>query len=270
MTLKHIAVLYFAGRREAAKKRVQRLKRASLIKERARLPWEPAILHLTRGGLNALREYDDTSPNAVVVGTLGKRPQVTDQTLRHEIDVTDVKAALCAALATRSDLRLVDFTTWPSRMEFRANVKAAGSVLSRRVTVRPDGFLDVYSLTTRRNHRFFLEVDRSTETLDRIVAKANCYRDYYRSGGFALRQGGSDHAYGEFPFVVLLVVRSAARRDNIARRLLALAPPILSQVWIATLAALLYDPLGKTWLPPIALRRASPTGEVLPMHALLG
>src|SRR6266481_2060544 len=57
MTLSHISGLYFEGRDEAAKKRVQKLKAAGLLSERARRAYDRSILFLTRKGFQAL--FDD-------------------------------------------------------------------------------------------------------------------------------------------------------------------------------------------------------------------
>src|SRR5882724_9942669 len=56
MTLAHAAGLYFNGSREAAKKRIQKLKAAGLIGERARKAYEPSILFLTREGFTLMQE----------------------------------------------------------------------------------------------------------------------------------------------------------------------------------------------------------------------
>lgn len=47
MTLAHAADLDFAGRAEMAKKRVQRLKAAGLVRERPLRAYEPSVLFLT-------------------------------------------------------------------------------------------------------------------------------------------------------------------------------------------------------------------------------
>lgn len=54
MTLTHITHLYFSGRSEAAKKRIQRLKRERFIRERARRVYQPSILHLSRRAFGEL------------------------------------------------------------------------------------------------------------------------------------------------------------------------------------------------------------------------
>jgi hypothetical protein len=51
MTKDHVTALYFEGKGEAAKKRLQKLKAAKLISERPRRAFEPSILFLTRDGL---------------------------------------------------------------------------------------------------------------------------------------------------------------------------------------------------------------------------
>lgn len=48
MTTDHATALYFDGKNEAAKKRLQKLKTAGLISERPRRAFEPSILFLTR------------------------------------------------------------------------------------------------------------------------------------------------------------------------------------------------------------------------------
>jgi Replication-relaxation len=56
MTAEHVATLHFNGSREAAKKRLQKLKAAGLIAERKRKAYEPAVLFLTSKAFAVLRE----------------------------------------------------------------------------------------------------------------------------------------------------------------------------------------------------------------------
>jgi hypothetical protein len=182
----------------------------------------------------------------------------------------DVKAAISAAVARVPRLLLIEFTTWPARNAFHAIQPAFPGTPSCPVTVRPDGFLHIRDKDDPDgDYRFFLEVDRSTETLDRIAMKAACYRDYYHRGGFAAQNGGSPDEIEDYPFVVLFVVRSIERRDNIARRLLAMSPPILSQVWLSTARSLIEDPLGSVWLQPGVLRERTAGKAKLALSPLL-
>src|SRR5688572_475912 len=59
MTLDHIAALHFSGKREMAKKRVQKLKAAGYLAERPRQASEPAIMHITGLSLDLLKERGD-------------------------------------------------------------------------------------------------------------------------------------------------------------------------------------------------------------------
>jgi predicted transcriptional regulator len=57
MTTGHVAVLYFDGRKESAKKRLQKLKAAGLVGERKRHVNQPSVLFLTRTGLLLFQKH---------------------------------------------------------------------------------------------------------------------------------------------------------------------------------------------------------------------
>src|SRR5579862_2764558 len=61
MTIVHIATLYFDGKREYTKKRLQKLKSAGLISERKRRVNEPSILFLTRKSFDLLNSRGELS-----------------------------------------------------------------------------------------------------------------------------------------------------------------------------------------------------------------
>ena len=60
----------------------------------------------------------------------------------------------------------------------------------------------------------------------------------------------------EFPFRVLMVLKSVERRNNTAERLLQNNPPILRLVWLATFADVISNPLGAIWMRPTDYRDA--------------
>ena len=105
-------------------------------------------------------------------------------------------------------------------------------------------------------HTFFLEVDLSTESQEILVTRAGCYLDYFKSGGFAVRNGGTRSQFKDYPFRVLMVFKTAERRNNIAERLLQHNPPILSMVCLATLDEVKANPLGGIWIRPSDYRDA--------------
>jgi len=249
MTIAHIASLYFEGRQEAAKKRLQRLKAAGLLAERPRQPYQPAVLFITKTGFTALRdggmlaEYPDLSWSQ-----LARRSRVSDLTVRHELDVMDVKTALSLAVRTLPGFEVAEFSTWPLLYQF----EACGAD-SRSVVVKPDGFVRIRQVTARgegADSTFFLEVDRSTEAQCLLVERAICYRDYYRSGGLARHLHGGNARPQDAPFRVLFVFKTCERRNNMAEHLLRVHPPILRQIWLTTFEELVKEPLAAIWLTP--------------------
>ncbi len=257
MTGAHIAAIYFDGKKEAAKKRLQKMKAAGLIGERKRRVNEPSVLSLTRksyallDGQGLLSGFPRLSPTV-----FEKRANVSELTLRHELEIMDVKAAFHSALKTSAVFTIAEFSTWPRLHEFKATRPGQ---LGNEVLVRPDGLIRIHEKEKDggvSEHTFFLEVDRSTETQDTLVNRAGCYLDYYKSGGFAVRNGALRSAYKEFPFRVLTVLKNAERRNNTADGLLQSNPPILTLVHLSTFAEVIADPLGAVWIRPIDYREA--------------
>jgi hypothetical protein len=168
MTLTHVTHLYFNGRGEAAKKRIQRLKRERFIRERARRVYQPSILHLSR------RAFAELSSRGMLLdypsltwNQLEDRARVSELTLRHELAVLDVKTALSCAIRNVAHYELVEFSTWPLLYQFQAaQPPLPGTYHPARALIRPDGFVRLHEHAPdgdRFEHFFFLEVDRSTE-----------------------------------------------------------------------------------------------------------
>ena len=252
MTAAHIAALYFNGSGEAAKKRLQKLKAAGMIGERMRSVSEPRILFLTSKAIELLRERGILAQYPTVV-TNGKRTQVSELTIRHELQVMDVKAAFCAALRERKTLTVAEFSTWPALHQF----EIVDRIKRTNIVVKPDGFIRLHEQEKNgatSEHTFFLELDRSTETQDTIATKARSYLEHYQSGGFAVQNGATRADYKKFPFRVLLIFQNAERRNNAAERLLLNNPPILTHSYLTTFAEFIAEPLGNVWVRPLDYR----------------
>lgn len=240
MTRKHIAVLYFDGKDEAAKKRVQKLLRAKLIAERARQPYEPAVLHLAKLGYEALdmagllNDYPAQSWKS-----FQKRVQVSDRMIVHELMVMDIKSSMTDAIREHPRLELAEFSTWPKLYAFRAKkpVTTNGITRQQEVLMKPDGFLRIHEVDDKgtSEHVFFLEVDRGTESLQKLIGKAIGYRDYYRRGGFAERCGSDPMTPAACPFRAFFIVMSEARKANVVHQLRRLRPPIISQICVVSI-----------------------------------
>jgi hypothetical protein len=255
MTAAHMAVLHFDGKAEATKKRLQKLKAAGLITSRSRHAAQPAVLLLARGGLKLLQEKGILSEYpSLSIPALERRASVSDLTLQHELDVMDVKVAFHAALRGHPKYSIAEFGTWPRLYEFEAQPNGGPSVV-----VRPDGFIRIREMEADgglSEHTFFLEVDRSTEVQDILVSRAAAYLDYYKSGGFAVKNGAPRTAAKDYPFRVLMVFKSAERRNNIAERLHLNSSPILTQVYCSTIDELRKNPLKNVWIRPMDYRDA--------------
>ena len=258
MTVAHIAAIVFAGRKQTAHKRIQRLKAGKFIAERPRLPNEPSILFLAFRGYEFVRKQDSRAELPKIPWAIfSRRVQVSDYSLRHELAVLDVKSAFFAAAAASGRLHIDSFSTWPRLYQFTSSgSNDQADRLRTKSLTKPDGFLRIIDASSLSTHRFFVEVDRSTETLDTLVRKAVSYVDYYKSGRFAKDQGLSPHDYKDLPFRVLMIFQNEERRNNVAERLILHRPPILSQIWLSTFEDVAADPLGTSWVRPLDYRDA--------------
>ncbi len=255
MTTAHAAAIHFDGRREAAKKRLQKLKVANLVSVRPRRASEPAVHSLTARAIEMLRTHRilDEYPQLAKL-TLNKRAQVSELTIQHELAVMDVKAAFYSELRYTDFIAIAEFCTWPLLHEF----ETCPLPFIDPVVVKPDGFIRFHEKGTDGllKHSFFLELDRSTEVQETLALKAACYHHYYHSGGFAVRNGGVWSAYRQYPFRVLMVFKTAERRNNTAEKLLQNIPPILTQACLSTFTEVTQNPFGRIWVTPSAYRDA--------------
>lgn len=176
---------------------------------------------------------------------------------KHELEIMDVKTAFHSHVAPTSTYTITRFDTWPLLYQFEA-FRAGHN--GEEVVVKPDGFLLVNEQEPDgglSEHAFFLEVDRSTETQETLVARAGCYVDYYKSGGYAEWRGGTRDQYRDYPFRVLIVLKNAERRNNTAERILQSSAPILSQIMLSTFEEVTANPLSPIWICPVDYRDAT-------------
>jgi hypothetical protein len=274
MTLTHITHLHFNGKSEAAKKRIQQLKRDRYVRERARRVYEPSILHLSK------RAFEELSARGTLLEypafawhQLEDRARVKDSTLKHEFEVLDVKTALSCAVRSTPHYELVEFSTWPVLYQFRAAQPALSGYPPTRVMIKPDGFMRLHEKGPDGDHFehfLFLEVDRSTEPRETLARRAFGYQDFYRQGGLAVRYGATKEEYRDFPFRVLMVLPNEERRNNMAERLLQNEPPALTMVWLTTFSEITADPLGAIWMRPLEYRDITKDTLYDPSHERTG
>ena len=268
MTLRHAATLYFDGREQAAKKRLQAIRHAGYIAARREGPGQSQVFFLSRRAHRALSDRR-LLPEHLAVGFKGfeKRSQVSAATIRHELDVMTVKAALVPAVSRRLDVSAVEFWTWPRLFAFRATrpITVDGFTRSRSAWMKPDGFLRVTN-GDGLGDTFYVEVDRGTETQQTLASKAAGYRDHLQHGAFAHGFGGDPSQPGPRTFRVLMVFQTKERRNNAAASMLALTPPVRTLTWLTTMPELTADPLGPIWIRPKDYLTATAGTEFAPDH----
>ncbi len=143
MTLTHVAELYFEGKGQYAKKRVQRIKAAGLVRERKRGINIKGVLSLTSKAFAILKNEGKLSSYPSLV--LGKnsfeaRSNVSELTLRHELEIMDVKSAFLSAITKTSQILIRSFVTWPILCQFESWQSPYGGPR----LVKPDGFLSIH------------------------------------------------------------------------------------------------------------------------------
>jgi hypothetical protein len=260
MTLAQLASIYFEGKYEATKKRLQTLRRSGLIAERPRYrAYDRSILFLAKSGFSLLRAGGHVRDfPRIGWESMEKRVRVSPLTLRHEIAVNDIKASLMDAARRTPGLAVPQFLTWPRLFAFQANTDT-GDAFGRETTIRPDGFIRIEQRLPDEvvSHLAYLEVDRSTESLETLRLKALGYLDHYRSGGLATWIGRQSVDYKAVPFRVLIVLRNAERRNNLAAAFLTMHRPVLQLTWLTTTDEVLVNPLGDIWMRPKDFRDAT-------------
>lgn len=257
LTSAHIAEIYFAGKREMAKKRIQKLKATGLVGTRSRGFGVSDLLRLTPRAIHFLSAGGHLAgyPRLPLAAQL-RRTRIRPLTIDHELAVADVKAAFSRALRAREHLSLLEFGTWPRLYEF-ASVSARGT----RTTVAPDGFIRIHAHGLES--RFFVEVDRSTESTSVLVSRIAAYLRFYRSGGFAVRSGLPRDDYATVPFRVLVVCKSGERRDSLAATLYSARPQVRTFALFGTVDDVSKKPLGAIWRAPIDMERRAPLRSLL-------
>jgi hypothetical protein len=252
LTANQIADIHFASSPNAAKQRLWAMKKVGLISGRFGSPAsEPQPLRLTRGGFDLLRQrgHLDDYPRLTWV-TMSRRLKVSDLTLAHELDVGSVKAAFHRAARERGDTKIDLAVTWPRLLRFRVRPPHQ----AESANVSPDGFIRLTHTSDNqvvRQMDFFIEVDRSTETLSRIVERMQGYVAYFSTGGYAKRQGVNDAQAKDFPFRVLWTFRTKARQDGFLESCRKHVHPVHKMAWTTVHDMACQNPFGAVWRRPI-------------------
>ncbi len=264
MWREHIAALYFTDKDvknplENAKKRLQDLQDENYVGQlrgKSRRPYEVAIYRIARKGFEAIQNEGMIDSN-LRWESVARRAEVKPSTLEHELTVMAVKSCLEPAINACPEFQVEEFSTWPVLYKFMGSFYDFKLRIERKIPQKPDGFIEiVINENPPRAHRFFLEVDLTSEVHTILAQKAQCYSSYYRSGDFAVWLKKDRANFKDFPFRTMMVVESAERRNNAADFMLRYTK-IKELVLLTTLNEIKQDPLGAIWVSPADYNRST-------------
>lgn len=251
LTARQLADIHFGGSQGAAKQRLWALKRAGYLVARFGVTMAmPEPIRITKLGFDHLRQagHLDDYPRLTWL-TMSKRLKVSDLTLAHEIDVGTFKAALHRSARQHADVAIKMIVTWPRLLRFRVRPPHR----TQPVSVSPDGFARFTQTRGDAVHQtdVFIEVDRSTETIGRIVERMQAYAAYFSTGAYAKRQGVTGAEPRDYPFRVLWTFKTKARRESFLRACREHERPILKMAWAGLFSDVVRDPLQSYWQRPV-------------------
>ena len=202
-TTNQLARLFFASsvRADTAIRRtnfaLQSLKKAGLVshlKRRiggARRGSASYVWQITFQGLKLLKSQDDS-----ITLRYKNQYEPTQHHVEHTLAITEIFVETLETAQNSEKLSLETFSFEPN--SWRSYQKLSG--IGR--TLKPDAYLELVS--QEYEDHYFLEIDRRTESLSRIVNTCKKYIEYYRSG---IEQRQKE----VFPFV-LWIVRDDKRK----------------------------------------------------------
>lgn len=170
---------------------LQSLKKAGLVshlKRRvggARRGSASYVWQITFKGLKLLKNQDDS-----IILRYKNKYEPTQHHVEHTLAITEIFVETLDTVRNSEKLSLEIFSFEPS--SWRSYQKLSG--IGR--TLKPDAYLELVS--QEYEDHYFLEIDRSTESLSRIVNTCKKYIEYYRSG---IEQRQKE----VFPFVLWIV-----------------------------------------------------------------
>jgi hypothetical protein len=160
LSLSQIADLCFGGKREAARKRLQKLVRARvLVSKRVGVATSVFLIASRMAGVVASHRGKDRRRI--------RKPTLSFASIDHELAIRNFRVAVVRE-AIKESITIEEFSIDSHHLAFRID----GSV------VRPDGFFQVRF--DDRVRAFFFEVDTGTEPLRTISQRLEGYRSFKR------------------------------------------------------------------------------------------
>lgn len=153
----------------------QRLKKEGLISHLdrriggARKGSASYVWQITFQGLKVLKGKDST-----VALRYKNRYEPTQHHVEHTLAITEIFVETIEVARSSSTISLEDFSFEPTSWRDYQKLSGVG------LTLKPDAYLEL--LNGEYEDHYFLEIDRRTESLARVVNTCKKYIEYYRSG----------------------------------------------------------------------------------------
>jgi hypothetical protein len=197
LTVSQLALLCFEGKKEAAKKRLQKLSREGLLRRNDMGFGLQSIYTLTKDAIaldpKPYRHRRNLLPKPVF--------------LRHELFVRDFRALLLTrGIQEFGGAAIENCSINAHFLAFRCP----------RGRILPDGYFEVQS-PFEGTSSFFFEIDRGTESQSIIAARIIGYRYFLKSGMFAKRIASHAVSSNGDSFRVLFVFHSLRRMNAVLR-----------------------------------------------------
>jgi len=175
----------------------------------------------------------------------GRQTHVRPNFLEHGLMLTTIRLAFEHVVSAHK----CAIETWQDDWMLRGNKKEVVYPTFKgrreRIPINPDGYFVL--IAQRGKARFFLEADRSTETIRKTWRrKILGYKEYVRSGAFARRYGEGKRVSPR----ILTITLSQQRAKNLRAAAETFGNRAVSQLfWFATLEDVQQNPLTKSnWI----------------------
>jgi len=154
--------------------------------------------------------------------------------LNHQLNLNDIRITFSKSITDHPDMRL---ERWIADHQCKQEYTVTSPGPKKNKTFRPDGYFMFWH--RKQLYSYFIELDQSTMSHRRFLAKTSDYLEYARSGAY-------QRNFGVKYFRVLVVTLSAQRLLNLKKSVEMQTKKIF---WFSTLTKLLNDGVfGPAWL----------------------
>ena len=192
-----------------------------------------AIYSLGKNGIDIVTERLGTDP-VIVRNSQKENTGLKELFLNHQLNLNEIRIAISKAIDEQPDMKL---ERWVSDHHCKQEYPLKSPGPKRIKAFRPDSYFRFWY--RKQLYSYFIELDQSTMSHSRFLAKTNDYLEYARSGYY-------QRNHGVKYFKVLVVALSVPRVINLKKTVEKQTNKIF---WFTTLKKLINDGVfGPVWL----------------------